>query len=170
MWFHGNGGEPNPDLHEIGYATSEDGISLELHPDNPIFRVGAKGSFESFWVVEPTVIKHGEIYEMWYGASPGKEFDTSIEGIANLKGYIGHATSEDGIHWTRDSNNPILGPEESGTGSWEEDGAIMPTAILDGDEVKLWYVGIGRQGSWYPELVRGFQYQIGYAEKTEGSK
>lgn len=163
MWFHGNGQQY---IHEIGYATSEDGINWELHPDNPIFRVGTKESFESRWVVEPTVIKRGDIYEMWYGASPTKEFDGSIEGLKTMKGYIGHATSEDGIRWTRDPNNPILGPGESGSGSWEEDGAIMPAAILDDGKVKIWYVGIGRQGTWYPELTRGFQYQIGYMEQN----
>jgi hypothetical protein len=37
---------------------------------------------------------------------------------------------------------------------------------LKGDVLKIWYVGVGRQGSWYPELTRGFQYQIGYAEQN----
>ena len=32
---------------------------------------------------------------------------------------------------------------------------------------KMWYVGVGRQGSWYPDLVRGFQYQIGYAARNQ---
>ena len=166
MWFHSNGSNsPYPDLHEIGYATSKDGIEWELYPQNPVLAAGEQGSFESFGVFEPSVIKRNGIYEMWYGASPTLDIDGSVDGIKALRAYMARATSRDGIVWQRDPENPIFGPQNSGSGTWEEDGAFMQTVLMDGDTLKMWYVGVGRQGKFYPDLTRGLQYQIGYAEK-----
>lgn len=160
MWLHGCG-TVNPEIHAIAYATSLDGIQWELHPDNPVFDVDPASRWENLAVFAPAVVVRGDTYEMWYGASPTKDGDFDTQG---LTAYIARATSEDGINWTRDPANPILGPAGGGSGTWDEDGVLMPTAILDGDTLKMWYVGVGRQGSWYAEETRGFQYQIGYAE------
>ena len=74
---------------------------------------------------------------MWYGAGYQKELDSSVEGMEALQTYMGRATSADSVQWTRDADNPILGPGISGSGSWEEDGAFMSTGVLDGDTLKM---------------------------------
>jgi hypothetical protein len=54
MWYSGYGGAGNP--QRIGFATSPDGINWTKSPANPI--IGPVG--------EPSVIKNGATWQMWY--------------------------------------------------------------------------------------------------------
>jgi hypothetical protein len=66
MWYTGNeldfftGG-----LTGIGYAISSDGMHWRKYPWNPIIVNGLPGSWEP-QVTEPTVIREGPLFKMWY--------------------------------------------------------------------------------------------------------
>jgi hypothetical protein len=49
---------------------------------------------------------------------------------------IGHATSPDGIHWTKDAGNPVL---EATSGAWDEGGLYWPRVVKNGALYEMWY-------------------------------
>ena len=57
---------------------------------------GGAGSWEDAGVSEPTVIKDGSTYHLWYTGDEGRTQ------------RIGHATSSDGITWDEDLAIPVL--------------------------------------------------------------
>ena len=98
MWYTGAN---SIGVHQIGYATSADGIDWQKHPQNPVLKVGAPGCWDSDYVGYPEIIKIGTTYHMWYA------------GTDNFNNYpafrMGYATSSDGINWTKaESDNPVL--------------------------------------------------------------
>jgi len=67
MWY--NGTDRN---YRIGYATSIDGITWTKHPDNPVFDLGAKGTWDDDEVAMPFVLKSQGEYRMWYSGFDGR--------------------------------------------------------------------------------------------------
>jgi predicted GH43/DUF377 family glycosyl hydrolase/P pilus assembly chaperone PapD len=100
-WFSGYPAGPG---RSFGYATSTDMVNWTREA-NQALSPGGPGS----WDEQPQqskVIKDGPVYHMWYLAY-------SAAGT----GQIGHATSSDGMTFTKDPANPVLGP---GAGvSWD---------------------------------------------------
>jgi len=94
MWYGGSNGQ-----WRIGYATSGDGIAWTKYGGNPVLSY-AGSQWESTHVWKPYVIKDGDTYKMWY---TGKGVTTYIYQS------IGYATSGDGIAWTKNAGNPIVG-------------------------------------------------------------
>ena len=86
---------------------------------------------------------------MWYGAWNG------IYGSSWNQIRIGHATSTDGLIWTKDPANPVLVAD---AGTWDNPRVDFPTVIFDGSTYHMWYSG----GSMY-------SWKIGYATSTDGS-
>ena len=129
----------------IGLWTSESLTSgWEEYDGNPILSVGTSGSWDFDRVANPTVIKDGDTYKMWYRGYDGNYH------------RLGYATSDDGITWTKDAtNNPVFG---HGSG-WEHYGAAMPFFLKDADTYKMWYIG-------YPST--GPFRSMGYATSPEG--
>jgi predicted GH43/DUF377 family glycosyl hydrolase len=74
---------------------------------------------------------------------------------STFSSQIGHATSTDGLTWTRDSANPVLIP---GPSSWDSLNVGYASVILDGSVYKMWYTG---------EITTTFR--IGYATSTNGT-
>ncbi len=75
----------------FGLATSEDGITWERHPNNPIM---VPDSGVVVW--GPELLHDGERYHLWY-VSSGMD-----------QSGISHATSDDAVHWTQSENNPVI--------------------------------------------------------------
>ena len=67
-------------------------------------------------------------YKMWYAAGCNHEPDA-----------IGYAESEDGIHWEKEKNNPVLAPDPSYL--WEQHKVVAPCVIKDDDCFYMFYVG-----------------------------
>lgn len=101
-------------------------------PGNPILIRGSIGSWDDGHLWYPYVIFDNSIYHMWYS---GNDNDNSDNG--NWR--IGYATSEDGIQWTKYSENPVLdlGP----AGSWDDRHIFSGPVLVMGDTLKMWYVG-----------------------------
>ncbi len=89
MWYAGNDINDN---WRIGYAYYENGVwnknaNSVLDPDP---------NTEGYQVAQPSVIKRGNTFEMYYHSGHGNPRDIRL------------ATSSDGINWSRSSNNPLL--------------------------------------------------------------
>ena len=121
MWYTGTGGG----LRRIGYATSADGILWEKFTGNPVLTVGSAGAWDANRVSNPTVVKVGSTYHLWYSSGLGSA------------GGIGHATSPDGTTWTKDAANPVL---PAGSGSWD-DVIFAPAVIYEDCKFQLFYTG-----------------------------
>lgn len=93
MWYSGIS-QPTT---AIGLATSLDGIAWSKYTGNPIMVSDPQDKWESFLVTDPRIARVNSTYHMFYQGAPGPY------------GYqIGYASSTDGLHWTRYSNNPVL--------------------------------------------------------------
>ena len=93
----------------IGLAISKDGITWTKAKKNPVLGLGEKSSWDCEYVDDPCVIKNGSIFEMWYQGGFGKSGKEN-----NIK--IDHAISEDGIHWRRYPDKPVLEADQK----WKE--------------------------------------------------
>ncbi|AZN41711.1 glycoside hydrolase family protein [Paenibacillus albus] len=94
----------------------------------------------------PSVVKREDGYHMWYTGQMWRP-DRSC---------IGYATSEDGIHWVRQSERPVMEPQAA----WEKVAVMCPH--VEWDELA------GAFRMWYSA---GDQYEpnaIGYATSTDG--
>lgn len=102
MWYTGQifGSELRSWRSCIGYATSKDGLNWERR-ENPV--LSPEEPWEGITVMCPHVLWDNEmqLFRMWYSGGRMHESDA-----------IGHATSPDGIVWTRDARNPIFTPDK----------------------------------------------------------
>ena len=98
----------NPSLSNLAIcgATSPDGISW-TKKSTPVLTASLTGWESRGDIYSPSVIYDGSVYGMWYTGT------TTIGSVVQQQ--IGYATSKDGVTWTKDANNPILSPGESGT-------------------------------------------------------
>lgn len=130
MWYSG-GEKYEPDA--LGYATSDDGIHWEKHPDNPIFKPEPTSRWEQAKVTGCQVIKHGDWHLMFY------------IGFENTHlARIGLARSRDGVKdWQRHAANPIIAP---GRDTWDGLSCYKPYALFEKQQNRwlLWYNGRNR--------------------------
>jgi sucrose-6-phosphate hydrolase SacC (GH32 family) len=99
-------------------------------------------------VESPSVVYDGAIFHMYY---------TGVNDAWTPQ--MGHATSPDGINWTKDSQNPILkvGP----AGSWDASMAGVGTVLKRGNEFQMFYSS--------PPLHETTNPSIGVAYSTDGT-
>ena len=128
----------------INYASSDDGISWNEYPGNPILHPGAKQSWEAEAVYAPDVLLIMGTYHMWYTGKTGD----------NRK--IGHATSADGLLWVKDPANPVLGL--GAADGFASAGVAHPAMLINADGYHLWYAGTTEE----------YQDSIGYAFSDDG--
>jgi predicted GH43/DUF377 family glycosyl hydrolase len=129
----------------IGYATSKDGVTWERMSERPV--LSAEKPWEKVAVMCPHVIynKKAKLYRMWY--SGGEQYEPNA---------IGYATSEDGLKWTRQENNPIFKPDPKN--AWEKDRVTACQVVRQGDWHIMFYIGF-----------RDVNYaQIGVARSKDG--
>ena len=144
IWYTGHKGDDFAANFQIGHATSPDGVAWTKDTNNPVLSAGPSGTWDDTYIAGSFVVYDGKEYHMWYGAYNG------THGIR-----IGHATSPDGVTWTKDPLNPVLTFE---TGKWDDRRVEFPKVIFDGTNYHMWYSG----GSY-------FSWQIGYATSEDGS-
>jgi predicted GH43/DUF377 family glycosyl hydrolase len=125
MFFTGTSGAFFYD-HEIGHATSQDGIDWTMDPKNPVMVPEAEGDWDVISYLAVSVVHDGTEFLMWYGA-------VAEEGHCQ----VGLATSPDGTVWTRYPDNPVF--EAGPAGSF--DGAmIFPSMVLRRNGFyQMWY-------------------------------
>ncbi len=80
-------------------------------PTEPIFRGGGDDSWDRKIRERGWILFHDGRFHLWY---------TGYNDARSKLRLLGHATSPDGVTWTRDPSNPIF------AGSWVEDMCVVP--------------------------------------------
>lgn len=104
------------------------------YPDNPVFDVGAGDAWDNAVVSEAKVVFDGQTYHLWYAARQRLE---TPAGRTKSPMLVGYATSPDGLHWTRHTDNPIMTPGPAG--SPEANFVYPPHVLFDGQQFRMWY-------------------------------
>jgi len=117
----------NPYDMNIGYAYSNDGMNWEKYDSEPILKF--KEKWEKYGFYDVMVLFANSVWHMWYTCP------TDIN-LSNT--YLGYATSDDGITWSKRAEKLNLSKSKSG---WDS-GGIIPLSIIQYDEIfKLYYWG-----------------------------
>ena len=159
MWFTAPdlvaNGQPTDNKSNIGYATSTDGINWSVYPEAVII-AGSQENWDAAAAAEPSVLKIGSTYHMWYSALD----NWAIENFA-----VGYAYSLDGINWTKDITNPVLDVGLPAT--WDAYWASHPTVIFDSTDnlFKMLYTGrdIDDAALGNVTSLSDYTWDIGYA-------
>ncbi len=122
MWYTGW----NSGVRQIGLATSPDGVNWTKYSGNPVLTVGGSSTWEAQSVFAPCVIFDGNAFKMWYNAS-GQYVQAG-----------GYAESNDGIHWNKHQNNPVLTPVPN---FWESNAVGINTVVRTNGLYQMWYGG-----------------------------
>ncbi|MEV6448537.1 beta-xylosidase [Amycolatopsis sp. NPDC051716] len=127
MWWCSQYGGAGPAGDDILYARAPSFDGPFTGPDGGIPAAvfsGAPGQFDGMHTCDPSVLRVGSTYYLYY---------TGAAGDHALGNSIGLATSPDGIHWTRAAGGrPILGPSHD-VHRANVYGAGQPSAVyLDG--------------------------------------
>jgi hypothetical protein len=119
MWFVQGDAWWSP--FAVGFATSQDGATWTRHP-SPVFTAGTSDLFDENSL---SVIRNGDLYELYYGSSTND---------------IRMATSSDGVSWTdATACGPVLGPSP---GAWDGQLVRWPSAVMTATGRRvLYYTG-----------------------------
>jgi predicted GH43/DUF377 family glycosyl hydrolase len=112
MWYSGHQGV----FGGIGYATSLDRLNWTQYGGStplPVVGHGPAGSADSFSAADPSVLKDGSTWKMWY------------TGDDSSKKRIAYATSTDGMAWAK--GGKVIAPEDPGVSANIQFGAFAPT-------------------------------------------
>lgn len=136
LWYSGYNGS----RYQIGLATSTDGLTWNKNPSNPVV---SRLSIDNKDAHDPTVIKNGTSYEMWYAGSDNG-------GASNFS--IFRASSDDGVLWNN-SSDPVFRP----TSGWGSGGVTSPLVLKIDNQYKMWFSS-SDTGHW----------NVGYATSSDG--
>lgn len=143
MWYSGHQGV----FGGIGYATSLDGVTWTQFggtTPQPVVGHGLAGSADSFSAADPSVLKDGSTWKMWY------------TGDDSNKKRIAYATSQDGMTWAK--GGKVIAPEDPGVSANIQFGAFAPTVWKTGSTFTMLLTG--------RKLVGGNVYQTKIMETT----
>jgi predicted GH43/DUF377 family glycosyl hydrolase len=146
LWYTGQRHAPQGKGQSwIGYAVSRDGKTWKRQSDRPV--LSPERPWEKVAVMCPHVLydQTEKRYRMWY--SGGEQYEPNA---------IGHATSPDGLRWTRNPANPIFQPDPKN--AWEKDRVTGCQVIKQGDWYVMFYIGFRDQ----------HYAQIGLARSRDG--
>jgi predicted GH43/DUF377 family glycosyl hydrolase len=141
MWYLGSDGVNR----RIGHAVSADGFSWTKKAVNPVMSP-TPGKWDDYSVREPSVLRDGQTYKMWFA---------SHNSATLWQMRIGYAESPDGMNW-QEYPDQVLGPNVSN--AWESHSVTVPHVIKVGGIYKMWYAG------GLDDVV----FRIGYAESLDG--
>ncbi|MBT4501995.1 MAG: hypothetical protein HOC74_29960 [Gemmatimonadetes bacterium] len=113
-------------------------MSLREHASNPVLTVGGSGEWDAGALGTMSVLKVADVFHMYYEAwSRRSEAAWDEQEYFTLQ--IGHATSSDGMRWTRDPVNPVI--PRGGDGDWDHHGTWDPFVLCEDGVFKMWYGG-----------------------------
>jgi hypothetical protein len=135
-------GQPSEPAEEIleGLRQIASTEGFRPYEGNPILEPGPEGSFDAGALGSMSVLLADGIFHMYYetwGVRSDAEWDA--DEYESLQ--IGHATSRDGIRWTKDPGNPVLA--HGGEADFDRTGVWDPYVIYEDGIFKMWYGGGG---------------------------
>jgi hypothetical protein len=135
----------------IGLAISHDeGLTFQKYGKGPVV---AASLHEPFLVGDAFVAKYGGLYHMWYiYGTKWKKFSGSD--LPDRVYKIAHATSDDGIHWQRDSRLIITDKLN------EDECQALPTVFYKNDSYHMYFCYRQAHG-FRTQSINA--YRIGYA-------
>ena len=166
MYYSGGRDFLNLNLHRmLGMATSPDGINWTKYNDpttvdtpyvesDPVLNVGTPGSYDAGIAWEAEVLPTADGWEMFYSNWPDSPAGP---------GGICYATSNDGIHWVKDPNNPLLEPSQS----WEQYVILAPSIVKINGTYFMYYTGQPGPTTAQIGLATGTVTGIGEEENPE---
>ncbi|HEX7928063.1 MAG TPA: hypothetical protein VF678_10750 [bacterium] len=125
--------------------TSTDNVHYTRHPAAPILEPDP-GAWDGGGVETPAVVRFKGKYHLFWTGYP---IEVGAEGYDVFDFRIGHATSTDGVHWTRNPNNPIVAPSsELGEPVLEENYWYQfivgePGPVVYDDKIYLYFTAVG---------------------------
>ena len=125
-------------------------FSFTPHPNNPAISYSGLGPgeilFDATQVMNPSIVKVGDQYYMYYS------------GLMNWNPLeVGLAISDDGIHWTKSSQNPIM---KRSWQDWSSFRVVVTSVIYEDGMFKAWY--LGNNQNLYAT------HRLGYATSVDG--
>ena len=127
MWYCGYDGTTNVRIH---YATSADGLTWVKH--GVALNIGSSGSYDSFYLYYPFVVKDGDEYKMWYVGWGGTNY------------RIMYANSQDGQVWVKQGLWLDIG-----TGSdYDTAHVTVPFLLQENGSYRMWFSGMPSNGSY----------------------
>ncbi len=154
MWYSGRTKDkPGDPGYDIGYAFSSDGIHWTRYGP-PVLERGGLEQWDNYFLEGPTVIKDNGAYGMWYAGMDAVSNGQPSDG----KVCIGYASSQDGIHWVKNSQ-PVLLP--GNTSSWDFKTVQDPCVIKYDNVYYMWFGGKTSDYSNYGQ-------QTGFARSLDG--
>ncbi|GAB3142087.1 beta-xylosidase [Amycolatopsis stemonae] len=143
MWWCSQYGGAGPAGDDILYAQAQSIDGPFTGPGGGIPAAvfsGAPGQFDGMHTCDPSVLRVGTTYYLYY---------TGAAGDHALGNAVGLATSTDGVHWTRAAGGkPILGPSHD-VHRDNVYGAGQPSAVyLDGWFYLMFTDTTGRAAAW----------------------
>jgi predicted GH43/DUF377 family glycosyl hydrolase len=120
MWYEGD--------DSFGFATSDDGVTWVPHPANPVMEPGPPAEWDGENIDNASVVVVADTFHMFYSAVDD-----------NDENRIGHATSPDGLVWTKDPANPVL--DHGPGGSWDDQETMHPFVLYEEPVFRMWYNG-----------------------------
>ena len=120
-------------------TTSDAQVNWTKYSGNPVMGPGPTGSWDDLDVGSACVILVGDTYHMWY--------DGNYNETATINNGVGHAISLDGIHWVRDTLNPVLTPDPSE--DWEKYNVGVVSVLFNSSDslFHMWYGGSGSENA-----------------------
>jgi hypothetical protein len=140
MWYTGWGGDDAVDANgrarlarqRIGFASSADGVRWTKEKgdagEGAVLGLGPDGGPDAQTVAQPSVVRDGGAYRMWYEAFDGRDW------------RIAAARSPDGRAWTREG----VALEPGGPGAPDELGTRDPVVVRRRGRWEMWYQGRSR--------------------------
>lgn len=129
---------------QLRVATGSTPETLSDYGSNPI--LSGSGTDWEQYVRHPFVLVPAETHDAgWHMLYDGRKTNAT-SGV----GAVGHATSSDGLSWTRDSgNNPVV--SASGVADFEENDCGEPRAIYDdaASEYRVFWGGYSEDWTWF---------------------
>ena len=126
MWYNAFNSSQK---YKVGHAVSPDGLTWTKDANNPVFEGGTTGSWDQDYVLCGDIILLNDTLHMWY---------TGYKGSMDNSG-IGHATSVDGVSWTRDPANPYLTIQQEG--DWKYTIFQCSEVVYANGIYHMWYTG-----------------------------
>jgi hypothetical protein len=130
---------------QIYRFTSSDAVSWALDPAGPVLTV-ANGQWDQGGNETPAVVFFGGKYHMFWTGYPD-----AWPNLVATNFRIGHATSPDGIAWTKDAA-PLLGP--SGASDFRQALVGEPGPVVFNNTLYLYFTAVGPDNTVTPPSLQ----------------